>query len=172
MNKKIVIGFFLVMISLVFAVNVVLAESLLPVPQGSGSAAETVKPTSLPPGTNLGNYKINDLLEVGKKATNWILGMVGSISLLMFIYGGFTLLMSHGEPAKVTEGKKIITTAIIGIIIVFSSYIIVKFVVTDMLGMKWEGGYINPGAVTNTTPICSVMEVYNPTSHKCEGFTP
>lgn len=114
-------------------------SGLLPAP---GDASHAAVPSGLPSNTNIGNYKINDLLELGKNVTNWILGMVGSAALLMFIWGGFQWLTSQGEPAKVTEGKKIMTAAIIGLVIVFSSYIMVKFVVVDVLNMKWDGGYV------------------------------
>ena len=56
----------------------------------------------------------------------------------MFIYGGFIFLISGGSKEKIGEAKKIITAAIIGLIIVFASYMIIRFVV-GALGMEWEG---------------------------------
>lgn len=119
-------------------------SGLLPAP-GESKQSNSADDKGCPSGVtgNCGNYRINDLLVLGKNVTNWILGMVGSVSLLMFIWGGFQWLTSQGESAKIAEGKKIMTTAVVGIIIVFSSYIMVKFVVVDMLGMTWEGGYVN-----------------------------
>jgi hypothetical protein len=114
-------------------------SGLLPTP---GDKIHAAVPSGLPTDTNVGNYQIKDLLELGKKVSNWILGMVGSAALLMFIWGGFQWLTSQGESAKVAEGKKIMTAAVIGLVIVFSSYIMIKFVVVDVLNMKWEGGYV------------------------------
>jgi hypothetical protein len=115
------------------------ASGLLPAP---GDSAHKTPPSGLPSNTNIGNYQINDLLKLGKNVSNWILGMVGSAALLMFIWGGFQWLTSQGESAKIAEGKKIMTAAVIGLVIVFSSYIMIKFVVVDVLNMSWEGGYV------------------------------
>lgn len=56
------------------------------------------------------------------------LGLIGSIALLMFIYGGFTWLTSGGSPDKVKKGKDIMVWAIIGLVLVFSSVALVQFV--------------------------------------------
>jgi len=79
-------------------------------------------------GKDTGDYGLDDLLLLGVNAAKWILGIVGSIALLFFIYGGFTFLISGGSATQVDKGKKIITGAVIGLIIVFASYLIIKFV--------------------------------------------
>ena len=56
------------------------------------------------------------------------LGIVGSIALLMFIYGGFVWMMAAGNQEMVTRGRNILMWAAIGLIIIFSSYALVKFV--------------------------------------------
>lgn len=115
-------------------------SGLLPTP---GDKAHNVPPAALSSDANLGNYEVNDLLRLGVNITNWILGMVGSASLLMFIWGGFQWLISQGESAKIALGKKIMSSAVIGIVITFSSYIIIKFVIENVLGMSWSGGLVN-----------------------------
>ncbi|MEA3272760.1 MAG: pilin, partial [Patescibacteria group bacterium] len=64
------------------------------------------------------------------------LGIVGSIALLMFVYGGFTLLTSSGNEKSVQKGKDILTWATIGLVVIFVSYIAVNFV----LGALTESG--------------------------------
>jgi hypothetical protein len=59
--------------------------------------------------------------------SDWILGIVGSLALLFFIYGGFTLLISAGNTAQVEKGKKIFGGAVVGLLIVLGSYMIIKF---------------------------------------------
>jgi len=87
---------------------------------------------------NNGDYDLNDILSLATWGAKWILGIVGSLTLVMFIYGGFVLLTSSGSTDKVGEARKIITAAAVGLVIVFGSYMIIQFVTTS-LGMSWEG---------------------------------
>jgi len=57
-----------------------------------------------------------------------LLGIVGSISLLMFIYGGITLLTSAGASEKIKKGQQTLVWASLGILVVFASYAVLKFV--------------------------------------------
>lgn len=59
---------------------------------------------------------------------NSALGIVGSLALLMFIYGGFVWLTSAGSADKVTKGKNILVWATIGLVVIFTSYGATKFV--------------------------------------------
>ncbi|HPI67342.1 MAG TPA: pilin [bacterium] len=56
------------------------------------------------------------------------LGIIGSISLLIFVYGGFILLTSQGNSAKIKTGQDTLVYASIGILIVFASYALLNFV--------------------------------------------
>jgi hypothetical protein len=49
------------------------------------------------------------------RVINAILGLVGSLALVMFIYGGFTWMTAAGSSEKVTKGKDIIIWATIGL---------------------------------------------------------
>src|SRR3989338_3590357 len=64
------------------------------------------------------------------------LGVVGSVALLMFIYGGFLWLTSAGSPDKITKGKNVIVWAVIGLVVIFLSYTMVDFVINKALGGK------------------------------------
>lgn len=85
-----------------------------------------------------GDYTLNDILLIAIGASRWILGIVGSLALLMFIYGGFTFLISAGSSDKISQAKKILVAAVVGLIIVFSSYLIIQFVLSS-LGLNWKG---------------------------------
>jgi len=97
-----------------------------------------------------GDYSLNDILGIAIKASQWILGIVGSLTLLMFIYGGFTFLISGGSSDKIGDAKKIITAAAVGLIIVFSSYLIIKFVIGS-LGLGWDGQAVTAAKKTVQT---------------------
>lgn len=75
-----------------------------------------------------GDYTLNDVLTVGVRAVDIILGVVGSLALLFFVYGGVMFLVSAGSSDKVKQAKTIIINAVIGLAVVFLSYLIVKFV--------------------------------------------
>jgi hypothetical protein len=104
-----------------------------------------------------GNYTLNDILIIAIGASRWVLGIVGSLALLMFIYGGFTFLTSAGSSEKISQAQKIIVAAVIGLIIVFASYLIIKFVLQS-LGLKWDGGAITMMPKTNTSQIVLALK--------------
>jgi hypothetical protein len=60
------------------------------------------------------------------------LGIVGSLALLMFIYGGFTWMLAAGNEQAVTKGKNILTWAAIGMAVIFASYSLVSFVINSL----------------------------------------
>ena len=58
---------------------------------------------------------------------NYLFTIVGALALLFFIYGGFTLILSRGATEQVKKGKDIMVAAVIGLIIVFGAYMLVRF---------------------------------------------
>lgn len=101
-----------------------------------------------------GDYTLDDILAVAIGASRWILGIVGSLALIMFIYGGFTFLISAGSSDKVGQAKKIIVAAVIGLLIVFTSYLIIKFVLGS-LGLDWRG---NTNKMNKTSQLILVLK--------------
>lgn len=87
---------------------------------------------------NCGNYQIDDFLVLAVNISRWILGIVGSLTLLMFIYGGVMFMISSGSSESISKAKKIITAAVIGLLIVFASFMIIKTVLLSM-GINWDG---------------------------------
>jgi len=60
---------------------------------------------------------------------NAVLGVVGSIALLMFIYGGLTWMTSGGSAEKIKKGRDIIIWSAIGLIVIFASYGLVRVLI-------------------------------------------
>ncbi len=77
-----------------------------------------------------GNCELNDFIRVAISVSKFILGITGSLALLAFIYGGVMFLISAGNSEKVTQAKQIIIGAVIGMAIVFTSFMIIQFVYT------------------------------------------
>lgn len=77
---------------------------------------------------------VNDLVLVGINAVQYILGFAGSIALAMFVYGGFMMIISAGNAERVKKGQGILVAAVVGLVIVFSAYLIVVFAL-NVLGV-------------------------------------
>lgn len=66
---------------------------------------------------------------------NYLLSFVGGLALLFFIYGGFVLIFSSGAPDKVTQGKEILMSALLGLVVAFCGYVLVSFL-GDAVGIS------------------------------------
>lgn len=60
------------------------------------------------------------------------LSLLGVIFLVLMIYGGFLWMTARGDGGQVDKAKGMITTAIVGLIIVLSAYAITYFVITKL----------------------------------------
>lgn len=96
--------------------------------------ADTPTPGSCPSGYegNCGNYSLNQMVSTVINVSQFILGITGSLALLAFIYGGVMFLISAGNAERVTQAKQIIIGAVIGMVIVFTSFMIIQFVYTAL----------------------------------------
>lgn len=63
-----------------------------------------------------------------------ILGIVGVLALLMFIYGGILWMTSGGSAEKIKKGKDTIVWAVIGLAFIFFSYTILEFILKALIG--------------------------------------
>jgi hypothetical protein len=125
-KTKIIIFTFLLFI---FSVHLVSAGSIVPY-SDPGQKNHVIY--------EAGEYTLNDFLLIGINVSDIILGVVGSLALLMFVYGGFMFLISSGNSEKVTKAKGIIIAAVVGLAIVFASYLIIQFV---MEAFGFTGGF-------------------------------
>ena len=62
------------------------------------------------------------------------ISLVGVIAVSFFIYGGFMWMTAGGSADKISSAKKILTNSIIGIVLVFSSFAIVSFLLGALVG--------------------------------------
>jgi len=61
-----------------------------------------------------------------------VLGVVGAVALLMFIWGGFLWLTAAGSPERVKKGQQVIVWATLGLGVIFTSYALVRFVLQSL----------------------------------------
>lgn len=73
-----------------------------------------------------GNYELSYIREYAIYIAKIILGLVGSLSLIAFVYGGVTFLISGGSSEQIKKGQGILKAAVIGILITFSSALIIN----------------------------------------------
>lgn len=77
--------------------------------------------------TNLDNplaSKTTEVTVIIGKIIQFALGLMGSITLFMFVWGGFSWLTSGGNAEKIKKGSQTMIWAAIGVMLVLSSYII------------------------------------------------
>ncbi len=63
---------------------------------------------------------------------NYVLGILGVLALVMFIYGGLTWMTSEGSPDKIKKGKDTLIWAILGLALIFFSYSLLDFVLAAL----------------------------------------
>ena len=101
--------------------------------------ALTVMPALAQPletGINYGTFTglgTKDLREGVMAIVRILLGFLGIIAIIIMLYGGFVWMTSAGNEEKVGQAKKIITSGIIGLIIIFVSFAIAQFVITQLI---------------------------------------
>lgn len=117
------------------AIITIISLSLISLPVSAQSSIINNNDTNY----ETGSYDADDILGIVINVTNIILGLVGSLTLLMFIYGGFSFIMAAGSSEKVSKAKGILTAAVVGLVIVFSSYLIIKFVLGALGRDDFEG---------------------------------
>jgi hypothetical protein len=81
----------------------------------------------------LGNNNIT-VPQIAGKIIQVVISLLGIISLLMFIYAGFTWLTAGGKSEAIKKGKETMIWAVAGLVVVFSSYIVLHYLFNDILG--------------------------------------
>lgn len=153
---------------------------ILPTPTGScpGDNSDTGtfycdKTTGLckspSPGAGLEcNYSLADFIQVFVNISKIILGILGAVALLFFVYGGITWLTSGGNSKRIDKGKDILVGTIVGMVVVLGAYAIIAFV-QNAIGLQWgrlsAGGGGGESVVTGPTGCC----IYETTSDEYEA---
>lgn len=72
------------------------------------------------------------------------LGLIGIVFVVLIIYAGVIWMTAEGDKAKVDKSKKIITNAVIGLIIILMAFAITQFIFQALLGQNGGGvGTVN-----------------------------
>ena len=74
----------------------------------------------------------DDLVTLMVNIGKMIFSVIGVLAFVMFIYGGFTMILAMGNPEKFKKGMQILVAAITGIIISLSAYLLINFLLTAL----------------------------------------
>ena len=66
----------------------------------------------------------------------FIVGISGLAAFLMLIWGGFIWLTSTGSPAKISDAKDKINSAVLGLVIILASYLILKVINPEFITFR------------------------------------
>jgi hypothetical protein len=75
-----------------------------------------------------------DINVILGNAVKVAMGVVGSLALIAFVYGGFMWLTSSGSQDKVKQGSNTMLYAVIGLFIIFAGYAILNTVLSGITG--------------------------------------
>ena len=135
MLKSKLIATLLITLSIIFLFNISLSLAQETIGTGdgdcTGSNCQDVNLTNPLGGEGDDAPSVNKIIG---RVINAVLGVIGSLALLMFVYGGITWMTSSGSPEKVKKGKDIIIWSVIGLAVIFFSYALVNFVIYDIIG--------------------------------------
>lgn len=96
-------------------------------PKGDSTTSTISLPNPL--GTSDPRVLIGQIIRV-------ILGLVGSVALLMFIYGGVLWLTSGGNPKSIEQGRTTLVYAALGLLVIFGSYAVVNYLLTTIRALS------------------------------------
>lgn len=96
--------------------------------------AQSLRPPSNPQCYAAGKCTLDDIVEMGANVANFFMEISGALFFLTFIYGGGMYLFSFGDKGRVEKGKKAMTGAAIGIVIVMGAWTIVRTIGQSITG--------------------------------------
>lgn len=58
-----------------------------------------------------------------------MLAIAGAGTLVMFVWGGIQMVISQGDPGKISKGKDTLVWAVIGLVVIFTAYALVGAII-------------------------------------------
>lgn len=111
---------------------------------------------------------LNCLPALFVNIVNALLGLSGAAALFLVIYSGIKLITSGGEAKQVEGARHTLTYAVLGLVIVLTSFIIINIISTVTgLGCIKEFGFTNCSAPTSNSSSSSTP---TQTCAQAQGF--
>ena len=77
---------------------------------------------------NTGKKWEDGLIKVIKRAINWVLGILGLITFILLLWGGFQMVTAAGDDKKFGAGQTILKQAGIGLLFIAGSWLMVSMI--------------------------------------------
>jgi cysteine-rich repeat protein len=95
----------------------------------------------------------NDLQVSIVNIVRIILGFLGIVAVIIILYGGFIWMTAGGDANKIVRAKQILISAVVGLIIILSSFVIASFIINSLQGTLGGGTPGGPGGCSG--PGCT-----------------
>lgn len=69
----------------------------------------------------------------------WAIGVGGGVAFILVVYSSFLIITSSGNPERLKAGQELLTSAIMGVILLVFSVFILKVIGVDILGITGFG---------------------------------
>mgnify|MGYP000265065882 CR=1 FL=1 len=116
-------------LSIALGVSMIVGFSL-PAAAACGSVGDCINQGLHASGADSTPLSIHSLMG---KITNILLFLMGSVSVIMIIIGGFRYVTSQGDQTQVQSAKNTILYSIVGIVVAILAYAAVNFVVSSFV---------------------------------------
>lgn len=123
--------------SLILVIALLLSSTLLPLPAFAASNDKLFSSCSQAPNSPVckdKNTTENPAVDVIASAANIIAILTGLAAVIMIIISGLTMITSGGNQETVTNARKRLVAALIGLVIVVLAWTITRFVIDKVLG--------------------------------------
>ena len=94
-------------------------------------------------GTHERACNVEDIFILIARVTNWLVAFAGVYAVYMIVGGGFWLIVSMGNEEAITKRKSQISSAVVGLVLVFMAYMFINTTVNLLLSRNLAIGH-NP----------------------------
>lgn len=113
----------------------VLASAATVNPFGTDANGTDLKTTT---GSSLGLGN-KDPRTIAATVINTMMGFLGIIAVVLILIGGFKWMTAAGNEEKISEAKKLLAAAAIGLVIILASWGIANFVLSSVMNSTGVG---------------------------------
>ncbi len=113
------------------------AGVLAAIPKTTFAAATDITGLQFATATGLSTTDVRTYVSLIIRA---FFGLLGLIAVVLIMYAGFLWMTAQGDEDKVKKAKGILTSAVIGLVIIMSAYAIASFIINALTGNKGGGG--------------------------------
>lgn len=89
--------------------------------------------------TALGCISIDNWDSLVETILKFAIGISGGIAFLLMVMAGFMIMTSRGDPKRLSAGQELLTSAIMGLLLLIFSVFILKIIGVDLLGIQGFG---------------------------------